>query len=125
MSRDCLLPHHGVEFLAKDVKMHKERMGGNFVIAHSVAEKEERDQVREILPDCIFVFLNITKDCQEKRLLARHGNSKASEGVVKWLKSIHKYFEPSEESEKKSYDINITEDMTPADVIRIVLDTIN
>ena len=125
MSRDCLLPHHGVEFLAKDIKTQRKRIGGNFVIAHSVALKEERDQVRQILPDCIFIFLNITKECQEKRLLTRHRNGKAGEGVVKFLISIHKFFEPSEEGEQNSFDVDITEDMTPADVMKIILDILN
>ena len=63
----------------------------------------------------------IKKEFQKKRLLERHGEGKAGEGIVKWLNDVHKYFEPVEEDEKNAFSINITEDVTPKDMMTKVL----
>ena len=37
--------------------------------------RAQRDLIRNILgPDLVFVVLNMTKECQEKRLHERHGD---------------------------------------------------
>ena len=124
MTRDCLLPHRGVEFLAKDIKIQKERIGGNFVIAKAIGSIDERDQVRKILPDCIFIILTLSKESQQERLLKRHGDGKAGVALTKLLVRFHQYFGFPQEGEHNTYNINITDDMTQTDVMRNVLDII-
>ena len=80
-----------------------------------------------MLPDCIFIILSMTKESQMKRLLSRHGEDESVKGVVKFLYDIHKYFPEiiPEESEENTYNIDITEDMTPRDVMNIVLEILD
>ena len=108
--------------MAQDIKFQRERVGGNFVIARAIESKEARDQIRNILTDCIFIILTITKEKQEERILARHGDGEAGKGVVKCLTGFHEWFGLPEKDEENTYNINITDNMTPEDVMRSVLD---
>ena len=51
----------------------------------------------------------------------RHGEGKEGEGVVNLLTDWYKYFEPPEEDEKNIVSIDITENMAPKDVMKLVL----
>ena len=73
MTRDCLLPDRGDESLAKYIETQKKRIGGDFVVAKAIGSRKERDQIRKVFPECIFVILTISKEFQKKRLLVRHG----------------------------------------------------
>ena len=121
MTRDCLSPHYGLESQAKYIEGQRKRIGGDFVVAKAIGSRKERDQIRKVFPECIFVILTITKEFQKKRLLARHGEGKEGEGVVNMLNDWYKYFEPLEEDEKNIVSIDITEDMAPKDVMKSVL----
>ena len=50
--------------MARDILVQKKRIGGDFVVAHSVTSRDIRDFVRTILPDCIFVTLSLTEETQ-------------------------------------------------------------
>ena len=91
------------------------------MVAKAIGSRKERDQIRKVFPECIFVILTITKEFQKKRLLARHGDGKEGEGIVNMLTDWYKYFEPLEEDEKNIVNIDITEDMAPKDVMKSVL----
>ena len=121
MTRDCLSPHYGLESKAKYIEVQKKRIGGDFVVAKAIGSREERDQIRKVFPECIFVILTITKKCQKKRLLARHGEGKEGEGVVNMLTDWYKYFEPKKKGEENIVSIALTEDMAPKDVMKSVL----
>ena len=105
----------------KYIEVQKKRIGGDFVVAKAIGSRKERDQIRKVFPECIFVILTITKEFQKKRLLARHGEGKEGEGVVNMLTDWYKYFEPLEEDEKNIVSIDITNDMSPKDVMKSVL----
>ena len=120
MTRDCLSPHYGLESQAKYIEVQKKRIGGDFVVAKAIGSRKERDQIRKVFPECIFVILTITKEFQKKRLLARHGEGKEGEGVVNMLTDWYEY-KPLEEDEKNIVSIDITNDMSPKDVMKSVL----
>ena len=120
MTRDCLSPHYGLESQVKYIEVQKKRIGGDFVVAKAIGSRKERDQIRKVFPECIFVILTITKEFQKKRLLARHGEGKEGEGVVNMLTDWYEY-KPLEEDEKNIVSIDITNDMSPKDVMKSVL----
>ena len=91
------------------------------MVAKAIGSRKERDQIRKVFPECIFVILTITKKCQKKRLLARHGEGKEGEGVVNMLTDWYKYFEPKKKDEENIVSIAITENMAPKDVMKSVL----
>ena len=50
--------------MAKDIKVQKEHLGGDFVIAQAITSRDMRDHIRTILPDCIFIILSMTEETQ-------------------------------------------------------------
>ena len=107
-------------YLAKNIGIQKTRIGGNFAVAHEVTTKNMRSHIRTILPDVIFVTLSLTKDTQSKRITERHGDV-AEEIVILMGKHFDMYEKPVED-EKNTYNIDITEDMTPKHVLAKVLE---
>ena len=87
--------------------------------------RQSRDLCRRILgaDNVTFLVMNLTKSCQKKRLLARHGGE-AAEGFTEQLGKMHDIFEQAREDEEGSYNVTITEDMTPDDVLNNVLEII-
>ena len=65
--------------------------------------------------------MNLTKSCQKKRIEARHGTDDSSGGIHTMLTKIFDLYEPAGEDEEGAYNVTITEDMTPQDVLREVL----
>ena len=81
-----------------------------------------RNCVRKVLPDCIFITLNITKEIQKKRLLARHGEG--FDGITQMLINFFDIFELPGEDEDNTYNVDITEHMTAKDVLNQVLEVL-
>ena len=107
--------------MAKDVAAQKKRIGGNFSIAEAVTSRAFRDHIRQTIPDCIFITLTMAKEAQVKRLKARHGDD-MSKGMLEVLSSIHELYELPGENEPNTFNVDITDDMKPQDVMKKVLD---
>ena len=106
--------------MAKDVAAQKKRIGGNFSIAEAVPSRAFRDHIRQTIPDCIFITLTMTKKAQMKRIRARHGDG--SEGMLEVLSNIYELYELPGENEPNTFNVDITDDMKPQDVMKKVLD---
>ena len=115
--KDIMKPKH--IHLAKHIDGQKKKIGGNFVVSHIITTRKLRDNIRTILPDCIFVLLSISKETQKKRISIRHGDE--TDGVAKLLTAMHDLFELPGNDEKNTYNIEINEDMTPKEVMEKVL----
>ncbi len=50
--------------MAKDIKVQKARIGGDFVVAQAVTSRDMRDLIRTTLPDCTFIILPMTYETQ-------------------------------------------------------------
>ena len=108
-------------FLAKDINAQKKRIGGNFAIAQAVTSQDFRDHIRLIIPDCIFITLTMTKEARMKRIKARHGDDMSGERLEVLL-STHEYYKLPGKNEPNTFNLNITDDMKPQDVMKKVLD---
>ena len=108
-------------YMAKDVAAQKKRIGGNFSIAEAVPSRAFRDHIRLTIPDCIFITLTMTQESQIKRIKARHGDD-LSDGLLDMLSGIHKLNELPEENEPNTFNVDITDNMKPQDVMKKVLD---
>ena len=105
---------------AYDILKQRKRIGGNWSVDFAVFSRKQRDGLRKILgSDLIFIVLNMTKQCQEKRLIDRHGNDKE---IIDLLKMLHTMYEPGENDEENTYNVTITEDMCPEDVVQKFLE---
>ena len=113
----------GYTTLAKDINAQKKRIGGNFSIAEAVPSRAFRDHIRQTIPDCIFITLTMTKEAQMKRIKARHGDG--SEGMLEVLSNIHELYELPGENEPNTFNVDITDNMKPQDVMKKVLDILD
>ena len=111
------------ELLAQDIDIQRKRIGGNFVVAYALNSQGLRDYIREILPDVIFITLSMSRESQKKRILARHGENE--ENLVKILTGLYDIYELPGKNEKNTFNVDITEDMTPNDVVKKVQDILN
>ena len=101
-----------LKVVGESIVLQKERFGGNFSVAMSIYNKSQRDFLRQIIgPDLVFVVMNLSKECQRKRLEARHGEN-ISEDLLTVMTTISDHFEPTAEGEENTFDLSITEDMT-------------
>ena len=112
-----------VEMLAKDIDIQRKRIGGNFVVAYAINSQELRDYVRKILPDVIFITLTLSKESQKKRIQARHG--KNSERIIEILTGLFDLYDLPREGEKNTFNVDITDDMVPNDVVKKVQEILN
>ena len=112
-----------VEVTGKNVAKQRQRLGGDWAVALAVISRSQRESLRKIFGlDLVFVVLNMTKECAIKRLRGRHG---AHDDPNDAVSKLHKLYEPAGDDEESAYNINITEDMTPDDVVQKTLEIIN
>ena len=109
---------------AEAIGFQKKRIGGNFVIADAVPTRKIRDHIKKTLPDCIFVTLTLSKEVQEKRCKARHGDGEEAEKILTFLTRILELYEKPWADEKNTFNVDITEGMSPQDVMKKVLEVL-
>jgi len=110
------------EATCEDIIRQRERLGGDWATAFAVFSRKQRDIIRNVLGnDVIFFILHLTQESNRKRLVGRHGDDMAAE-FNKIFDSMSKMYESAGEDEKNAFDLHITEDMTPDDVVQKVLD---
>ena len=109
--------------MSKDIDTQRKRIGGDFVIAQAVTTRELRDHCRINLPDCVFITLTLTKENQLKRVQARHGED--CNELLELFNKIFELYEGPGIGEKNTYNIDITENMTPDDVMDKVLEIVD
>ena len=112
------------DFMAKDIVRQRKRLGGNMAIAEGVFSQSQRNFLRKAIgPDLVFIVLNLTKDCQTKRVNNRHGDSLGEE-FIKLLINYAEQYEPAAMNEKNAYNISVTEGMSPKDVMEKVIEIV-
>ena len=107
------------ETMSKEIDRQRKRIGGNFVVAFATQTQVQRDLIRQILPDCTFITLTLTREAQKKRLLARH-DEKAEADVIKFLTNIYDFYELPGENECNTYNLDITDEMTRDEIVKSV-----
>ena len=110
-------------YLAKNVGTQKKRIGGNFAVAHAIPNQDLRDHIRKIIPEVIFITMSLTKENQKKRIRERHGDQ--GEATERILTLAFDLYDKPGDNEENTYNVDITEDMTPKDVFDQVLEIID
>ena len=111
--------------MAADISKQNKRLGGKMAVAQAIYSREQRDSMKKILgPECVFIVLNLSKECQKKRVTERHGED-ANEEFMNMLINFAKMYEPAGEDEENAYNVEITEDMNREDVIQKILDIVD
>ena len=117
-----------LKYIAKDVLHQNKRLGGRMAVAHAVFSRKQRDSMRKILgPECVFIVLNMSRECQKKRVLARHGSQGGplDDSFLNMLIKFAEMYEPAGEDEENAYNVTITEDMDREDVIEKILEIVD
>ena len=109
--------------MSKDIATEKKKIGGNWAVAFAVPTRKMRDVIKEEC-NATFVVLTVSKDTQQNRISRRHQDDKDEAQTVDYLTSIHKCYESVLSDEKDAYELTITPDMDPDDVVQKVLDLI-
>ena len=113
-----------LKLMGDNIVTERPRLGGNFAIAQAIFSRSQRDMLREIVgPDLHFMVLSMTKETQDKRLKARHGDS-VPEGLLDFFVKFSEKCELAGEDEPNAHNIVITEDMTKEDVVKKVLEIV-
>ena len=102
---------------AEDILFHKNRIGGDWAVALAVSSKKHREVLRKAIGSDLYIFvLNLTRESNLKRLIERHGAEHGKE-MAKMFEKIIKQYEPAEDDEVNTFNIEVTEEMTPDDVV--------
>ena len=110
--------------MAEDISKQNKRLGGKMAVAQAIFSRKQRDSMRKILGSkCVFIVLNMSRECQKKRVIARHGES--NEELLNMLIKFAEMYEPAGEDEENAYNVTITEDMDREDVIEKILEIVD
>ena len=103
------------------VKQQRERLGGNMSLAWAILSRKQREKARELLgEDVVFIVLNLTRECQKKRVDKRHQGSGLNDEMMNVMGKMHELYEPAGDDEKNAFNVTVTENMSPSDVMREV-----
>ena len=113
------------ECLANDISKQRKRLGGNWSIALQVFSRKQRDFLRKALgPDLVFMVLNMSNECQLNRLKKRHSDS-LGDAMIDMLHTYARFCEPAGADEENAYNITITDQMTPDDVVQEIISIVS
>ena len=108
----------------EEIKKQKDRIGGDWAIAFALFNRKQREAVRKVFgSNLIFVVLNISQECNFKRILKRHGEEHAKD-LDTVFDSFNKMYQKAEEDEDGAINIYVDEDMSEDDVVQEVLEAI-
>ena len=118
---EIMVPY--LDAAAKDIVKQRKRLGGDWSIAFAVFSRGQRKFLRKLLgKDLVFIVLNMTKECQKKRLESRHGDGEGNKEFSEMLNKMYELYEPAGDDEENAFNLTITENMNRDDVIKEVLD---
>jgi gluconate kinase len=79
-------------------------LGGKMAVAQAIYSRKQREAMSKILgPECVFIVLNMSRDCQKKRIIARHGED-MNENALAFLFKMAEMYEPAGEDEENAYN---------------------
>ena len=91
----------------------------NSILCHLMLN---RDSVRSILGNqVVFIMLNLSLESAQKRLESRHGDVEGASGLTT---KMHKIYQPAEDNEPNTHNIDIDDKMSKADVVAKVMSVV-
>ena len=89
-----------MEIICENIMKQKQRFGGDLAVAYATPTRRQRDFIRKCLgsSSLAFVVLNMSRECQEKRLKGRH-TIEGDQEDVKFLTKLFDFYEKPDEEE--------------------------
>jgi len=107
--------------MCRDIKRERARLGGDWAIATVIHSRSLRDFVRrELGPELEIAVVEMSLEQQVERIRARHNGN---EQAVDMLKKFFDFCEPAEDDEPNTVGVKVTPEMTPHDVMNIILNS--
>ena len=95
-------------------------------MAQAVPTRNLRDIIRKSLgKDLIFIILSLEKETTLERLTKRQGDGEAAKGIIDFCLKLETFYETKGLDEENTFDITITNEMTPNDVIEKILEIVD
>ena len=112
--------------MADCICYERKRIGGDWVVAQCVATRNLRDVIRQTLgKNLVFILLSLKKETTLERLTNRHGDGEAAKGITDFCIKLESFYELKAPDEDNTFDITITNEMTPNDVIEKILEIVD
>ena len=104
--------------MCEDIKKERNRIGGDWVVAQTIMNRELRDFIKSCLgPELVFVVLSMEEEELKKRILSRSPeDSNLNEEVFNRMMAVTKLSEPAGDDEENALEVMLTHDMTKEDV---------
>ena len=113
--------------MAKNILMHKKRLGGNFAVAFAAPSRVLREACKEVLgPQVIFVCIRLSKEANQKRVAGRHAGSdeETLKGIQEYLNGIYDLYEDTQPGEDNCVTVNVgpddSKEVVMANILKLV-----
>ena len=115
------------KYMSECIGYERKRIGGDWAVAQAVPTRRLRDVIRKHLGDdkVVFLLIGLDSDATRKRLDKRHGESEEGLVMTDFLMKINSFYDLKAADEDNTYDVIVTEEMTPNDVVLKMMEIIN
>ena len=115
------------KYMSECVGYERKRIGGDWAVAQAVPTRQLRDVIRKNLGNnkVVFILIGLDTEATRKRLNKRHGESEEGLAMTDFLMKVNSFYELKAVDEENTYDVIVTNEMNPTDVVQKMMEIIN
>ena len=115
------------KYMSECVGYERKRIGGDWAVAQAVPTRRLRDVIRKNLGNdkVVFILIGLDTEATRKRLNKRHGETEEGLIMTDFLMKVNSFYELKSADEENTYDVIVTNEMTPNDVVQKMMEIIN
>ena len=115
------------KYMSECVGYERRRIGGDWAVAQAVPTRRLRDVIRKHLGSdkVVFILIGLEPEATRKRLNNRHGESEEGLAMTDFCMKVNSFYELKAADEDNTYDVIVTNDMTPKDVVQKIIEIID
>ena len=115
------------KYMSECVGYERRRIGGDWAVAQAVPTRRLRDVIRKHLGSdkVVFILIGLEPEATRKRLNNRHGESEEGLAMTDFCMKVNSFYELKAADEDNTYDVIVTNDMTPKDVVQKMIEIID
>ena len=115
------------KYMSECIGYERKRIGGDWAVAQAVPTRRLRDVIRKNLGNdkVVFILIGLDTEATRKRLDKRHGVSEEGLVMTDFLMKVNSFYELKAADEDNTYDVIVTNDMTPKDVVQKIIEIID
>jgi hypothetical protein len=115
------------KYMSECVGYERRRIGGDWAVAQAVPTRRLRDVIRQHLGSdkVVFILIGLEPEATRNRLNNRNGESEAGLAITDFCMKVNNFYEVKASDEDNTYDVIVTNDMTPKDVVQKIIEIID